>query len=265
MGVRVFAMSKSRLDPIRKSSTKKDWMSGNPNNHAYKCPPLTLANSHGWEILLPHEVVVEWNGGNNKTDLRILKGAERSDGTSLPKSIFGQGVITFQLPYLFVTEEPYNLFVSGPPNYVVPGASALTGTIETFWSPYSFTMNWRITDIDKPVVFPAGSPYMFFFPVDSMLVEKSPVSIHDYSEYPYKEEYKKFGLQRAAANEKTRAANKSGYLELDRQYLNGVDPDGCPMANPEYHRSKLKTSDPINYTGVDMIGVQDVLADPAEQ
>jgi hypothetical protein len=105
---------------------------------------------------------------------------------------------------------------------------------------------------------------MFFFPVDSMLVEKSPVSIHDYSEYPYKEQYKKFGLQRAAANEKTRVANKTGYLELDRQYLNGVDPDGCPMANPEYHRSKLKTSDPVNHTGVEILGVQDLLADPAE-
>jgi hypothetical protein len=126
-------------------------------------------------------------------------------------------------------------------------------------------MNWRITEVNKPVVFPAGSPYMFFFPVDSMLVEKSPVSIHDYSEYPHKEAYHKFHLQRSAANEKTRAVNKTGYIELDRQYLNGVDPDGCPIANPEYHRSKLKTSHPINHTGVDVLAIQGAATDADEQ
>jgi hypothetical protein len=37
------------------------------------------------------------------------------------------------------------------------------------------------------------------------------------------------------------------------------------MANPEFHRSKLKTSHPINLTGVEISSVEEVSADPAEQ
>ena len=34
-----------------------------PDNHAYRCLPLNIANSHGWEILSPCAFEVAWRGG----------------------------------------------------------------------------------------------------------------------------------------------------------------------------------------------------------
>jgi hypothetical protein len=55
--------------------------------------------------------------------------------------------------------------VQGPINRPKDGIAALSGIIETDWSPYSFTMNWIITRPDTPVRFEKGEPYCHIFPV----------------------------------------------------------------------------------------------------
>jgi hypothetical protein len=41
---------------IRQSRPRRDWMDESYKKHAYKCLPLTVANTHGWEVILPEEV-----------------------------------------------------------------------------------------------------------------------------------------------------------------------------------------------------------------
>ncbi|MED5208617.1 MAG: DUF6065 family protein [Chloroflexota bacterium] len=41
---------------IRQSRPRRDWMDESYKKHAYKCLPLTVANTLGWEVLLPEEV-----------------------------------------------------------------------------------------------------------------------------------------------------------------------------------------------------------------
>jgi hypothetical protein len=36
---------------IRPAETKRQWMDDSPQSYSYRCLPLTIANSHGWEIL----------------------------------------------------------------------------------------------------------------------------------------------------------------------------------------------------------------------
>ncbi|MEO2158460.1 MAG: DUF6065 family protein [bacterium] len=43
---------------IRQSRPRRDWMDESYKKHAYKCLPLTSANTHGWEVILQQDVTV---------------------------------------------------------------------------------------------------------------------------------------------------------------------------------------------------------------
>jgi len=57
---------------IRQSRLKRDWMDNTHNKHAYQCTPVTTANVSGWEMILPEELVVIWDGGPSPA--RIISG-----------------------------------------------------------------------------------------------------------------------------------------------------------------------------------------------
>src|SRR5579859_1027857 len=39
------------------------WMDAFHARHAYRCLPMNMANTSGWEILCPMAFTAEWNGG----------------------------------------------------------------------------------------------------------------------------------------------------------------------------------------------------------
>lgn len=88
-----------------------------------------------------------------------------------PMSAFGEGVLTFHIGGLFRTPPGWNLWVGGSPNSPKDGIYPLTGVVETDWSPYTFTMNWRFTRPDHRVHFEAGEPFCFIFPVQRAVLE----------------------------------------------------------------------------------------------
>ena len=47
---------------IRAAEAKRQWMDDSPQSYAYRCLPLTIANTHGWEILCGRTFYAEWNG-----------------------------------------------------------------------------------------------------------------------------------------------------------------------------------------------------------
>ena len=85
-----------------------------------------------------------WNGGAGPDAVEI--GSIRAPSRErAPVSLFGQGALTFHVDGLFRTPAGWNLWVGGPPNAAKDGIAPLSGVIETDWSPYTFTMNWRFT------------------------------------------------------------------------------------------------------------------------
>ncbi len=69
------------------------------------------------------------------------------------------------MPCLFRTEPGFDLMVQGPVNFPRDGVYALSGVIETDWSPYTFTMNWRMTRPGASIRFKKGEPFCHVFPV----------------------------------------------------------------------------------------------------
>jgi len=63
------------------------------------------------------------------------------------------------------------LWIGGSPNQPKDAIYPLTGVVETDWSPFTFTMNWRFTRTNHWVHFDAGEPICFFFPVQRALLD----------------------------------------------------------------------------------------------
>ena len=129
---------------IAPASSRRDWMDATPESYAYRCLPLSIANSHGWEVLSPCGFSARWHGGAGADSVEIVLDAG-ADPAKAPTSLFGSGTITFHVDGIFRTSPGWNLWASGPPNSMKDGIAPMAGVIETDWAPYTFTMNWRFT------------------------------------------------------------------------------------------------------------------------
>ena len=233
MNIEFYPVEPSYTPKIYQSSSRRDWMDASSNKHPYTCVPIVRANSHGWEMRLPQDIVVTWDGNESPDGLKIIEGRYESKSQQMIcASLVGHGVLTFYCWYLIKTPEPYNLYVSGSPNHFIKGAVPVTGVVETHWAPYTFTMNWKIRYKNRPVTFKAGTPFVHFFPVNSVVLEEFTPVFKEITEHPNYDSYKEWSDDRGANPEK-----KHYY------YKKGTKPDGCPIANPELHKLKLKLQD----------------------
>jgi len=149
---------------IRQSRLKRDWMDKTHNKHAYQCTPVTTANVSGWEMILPEELVVIWDGG--PTPARIISGGVHNGFHFAHSNI--HGMISIATGWAINTEEGYSLWTTGSPNYYVDGASPMTASVPSSWWPDEVQTNWVIHKVNEPVIFPKGSPFLFFtiYPTD---------------------------------------------------------------------------------------------------
>ncbi len=143
---------------IKQSRLKRDWMDETYKKHAYQCLPMTTANVHGWELILQQDVVAQWDGGN--TVPTILEGGEYKGRQIAYGGIIG--MVSFSVGWAFGTEDGYETWIGGSPNYIKKDAQPLSAIIPSSWWPDEFQMNWAITEIGKPITFEAGMPFMFF-------------------------------------------------------------------------------------------------------
>jgi hypothetical protein len=126
---------------LRPSPVRRHWMSQHP--YAYQCLPMVVANQWGWQVLCPADVRVIWNGMPDPEGLRVEVDPQ---WTAAVKSQFGQGIVTFSLPWLFRTPPGWDLYVKGPSNRWKPNCVPLEGVIETWWLNYTFTLNWKLVE-----------------------------------------------------------------------------------------------------------------------
>ena len=145
--------------------SQREWMDAFPDRHPYRCLPLTMANSTGWEILCPMDIKIIWDGGEHDYSLKLFTTGNPAAIPSFADSHFRRGIVTFHTGHLFRTPPGWGLWVSGPPNYFKDGIAPLTGLVETDWLPFPFTMNWQMTRPGE-VTFKKGEPFCFIMPFE---------------------------------------------------------------------------------------------------
>jgi len=149
------------VPPLVPARVKREWMDNTVNRFAYRCLPLTIANSYGWEIRSTSEFIAEYIGGSSPDNIKI----KQISGNSFPQSYFGEGILTWHPGYIFKTEYPYGLYVQGPVNESYSNFIPLAGVVETHWLPFTFTMNWKFT-APGIIHMKQGAPICNIFPVD---------------------------------------------------------------------------------------------------
>jgi hypothetical protein len=223
---------------IRPAEATRPWMDATPESFAYRCLPLNIANAHGWEILSACDAEACWLGRAGTEDVKVR--LPRGDHAFAPVSLFGQGTLTFHIPGLFRTPPGWDLWVGGSPNRPKEGISPLSGIIETDWSPYTFTMNWRFTRRNHWVRFTAGEPICFIFPVQRGILEQFTPTIRPLASNP--DLHQQFAAWSRSRNEfqaeqaTSPAAAPAG--KWQKRYYRGLD-----MANrtgAEDHKSRLR-------------------------
>jgi hypothetical protein len=190
-----FVRTHQNAPKIKQSRIQRDWMDDTYNKHAYQCLPMTFANVYGWEIQMEDDLVVQWDGGQEPA--KIISGEFSSSGRlQAVSSIIG--MISIQMSWVIRTEEGYNTWFTGSPNYFVDGAAPLSATIPTWWWPDESQMNWKITKIGEPVTFKAGTPFCFFNIYDNSVLENAEVTTSNlWDDMSLMESRMKYGQKKA--------------------------------------------------------------------
>jgi hypothetical protein len=222
--------------------TDRSWMDQTNERFAYRCLPLTIANATGWEILSPCSFEAIWDGGDDKSAIKLNKLDAYPHLERHVTSHFGHGTLTFHTGYLFRTDPGWGTLVRGAPNFATDGILALEGLVETDWLPFSFTMNWLFTRPGK-VVFNEGDPIAFVTPVPHLMIDPIEPEIIDIQDDPALfAEYSEWAHRRNAFNagleKRDPETLKQGW---QRYYTQGKTTDGTKVTETHLSKRKLKT------------------------
>lgn len=231
---------------IRPARNRREWMNQTPGSFAYRCLPLSIANGHGWEIRCPGTCEAEWNGGSDKGDIQLAfedegnSSTEDEKPTAFAESHFGSGILTFNTGVILKTPPGYDLWVTGPTNEFKDGVQAMSAVIESYWMPFSFTMNWKFTRPHLKVRFEKGEPFCFFFPVEHGLLERVNPTFEQVVERSDLERQYKSALYKRALLipfEKGKGREVKGKDRFEGWYIRGEMPDGTEVAD---HKTRLE-------------------------
>jgi hypothetical protein len=237
---------------IEPAPPKRDWMDATFKKIAYRCLPLIAANQAGWVVRCPAGFTATWSGKQDNRGVHVSFDPDSAGHAGIAISHFGAGILTFVLPWLFRTSPGYGLLLRGLTNEVKENAVPLDGVVETDWSPYTFTMNWKIVRGGVPVRFERGDAVCMIQPFPVAMLETFDCSFESFGEAPaeIRRGFDDF-VNRRSANI---AVAEQGQYASQRDYFAGRFPDGSPARYPDDERTALRTcpasgshpSDPAN-------------------
>jgi Family of unknown function (DUF6065) len=226
--------------PLVAAPPTRDWMDAFSGHHPYRCLPLAIANTYGWQILLPVDVTAEWNGGMGVGDVAVTCAHPHQ-----AVSNFRRGVITFDVGYIFRTPPGYHLLVTGPSNIFKDGVAPMTAVVETDWLPYTFTFNYQFT---RPgaVHWQAGEPYAQICVMPANLQNNIQPVIRDLSENAQlADDHEAWRARRSSLRNRQSPAVPGVVRRVwDKDYFLGRYADG--RTTEAGHTIKLRLKQPID-------------------
>jgi hypothetical protein len=221
--------------PIVPAAATRAWMDATDQRFANRCLPLLIANQAGWFLLNTHTFRAVWSGGTGQGALEVLYYTGARPYPAL--SLFGHGILTFHIPYLFRTPPGYNLLARGPANWPKDGAAPLEGIVESDWAVATFTMNWQLTRPEHVVTFEEGEPICMIVPQRRGDLETFQPRIEPLSSSPQTEQaFKEWSRSRQGFLSTLRMAPRLLDEKWQRHYFQGTSPGGVGSGE---HQSRL--------------------------
>jgi len=208
----------------------RDWMDQSHGKHAYMCFPMSLTNRLGWGISFPEDIVFIWDGIDDTTPdhVKVLKGEQ----WATPKR--GNATISFETGLVFKTDPNVTMLTMPVPNQFVAGAQCFTTLISTSFYMPPLPLAWKLTEANKEITIPAGTPVAAVLPISLGALENDYVMELEEAPLPhsYWEEVTKYG---------DAAQIKNGVGDWSKMYRDAVDYRGEKVGAHETKSIKLKT------------------------
>jgi hypothetical protein len=229
--------------PLVPAPPNRDWMDATTRRHAYRCLPIAVANTYGWQLLLPVDVTAEWNGGMEIADVTVSCG-----DSNQAVSNFARGVLTFDVAYIFRTPIDFHLLVTGPSNTFKDGVAPMTAVVESDWLPYTFTFNYQFTRPGR-VHWQAGEPYAQLCVVRAGMQQTVQPVIRRLRDNPQLEaDHEAWRIRRTTLRDGIAAGNPDAIKRaVDRDYYLGRYADGEKTLAD--HVIKMRLNEPIDERG----------------
>lgn len=217
--------AKNDLPSLQPSPRIREWQRDTQDSYAARCLPLNIANNNGWQLLLPGGFDAVYSGGRGLVEISIYP---HGDGPCVAASHFGEGVLTLFTGYLFRTPPAIHMQICGPINYIRDGVQALSGILETDWSPYNATMNYKFTRPGR-ARFRKGEPFAQVFPLPAAYVNQFHVRFGDMpiEDPETKADFDQWARSRAEFNQGLKDKCPAMVAQKwQKLYYRGLYPDG---------------------------------------
>jgi hypothetical protein len=231
MKITVYKNNQTR-SKIEQTKVKRDWMDDTLDAHAYKCFPVSLANTVGWSISFLDDIEFIWDGISDTTPdhVTILSGP-----VGVPTTVRGNATISFYSGFYFDTPENVSMLQIVPPNFFVDGATPFTTVISTSVLKEAIPIAWRITRPNTIIKIPAGMPVATFIPISLKEYQNVELEIKD-------KVFEGMDLKEQEKRQKVwdEITKKGGFTNF---YRDAVDYLGNSLGSHEIKSLKLKITD----------------------
>lgn len=172
---------------IEQTRIKRDWMEDTDGKHAYKCFPVSFANTIGWSISFTEDIEFIWDGITDTTPnhVKIIKAPENACNLGR-----GNATISFNTGLYFKTDENTSMLSIVPPNYFIDGATPFTSIMSTSFYDEAFPVAWKITRPNEIIKITAGTPVATIIPISIGALSEITLNIYN-KEFTQEEIYKK--------------------------------------------------------------------------
>lgn len=223
---------------IEQIKLQRDWMDNTFDRHAYQCFPTTLANRVGWGISLPEDVTFIWDGVNDSTPDHV----EVISGKNYAYPGRGNATISFYTNLTFDAEENVTLLTMPVPNQFIPGAQCFTTLISTSVLQGDFPVAWMITEPNREITIPAGTPICAVIPISLNDLQSHELNVRQGNpKFMSDPEWNFLQQERGRVSQEK---NKAG--EWTHFYRDAVNPDGTPSGMHESKKIIMKVNNESN-------------------
>lgn len=216
------------IEPI---SVKRKWMDDTPDGHAYRCFPVTMANTIGWTLSCPVDVSFIWDGQIDTTPdrVKILSGEEYCYTGR------GQGSVSFNTGLILKSEKNISVLSITPQNYFYEDFEVMSSLISTSFFNVDFPLAIKVKIPNKEITIKAGTPIATIIPISLTSLKDESIEIENFIKpEDYDAKLKSYG-------DAAQVINQSG--EWTDWYRDAIDENGNSIGEHETKALKLKVID----------------------
>jgi hypothetical protein len=207
---------------------QRDWMDDTPGKHAYRCYPVTTANTVGWTLSAPFDISFVWDGINDTTGdhIKVIEGVENTYTGR------GQSSLSINSGIIIESEKDISVLTITPQNYFYKDFEVISSLISTSFMDKEFPVAIKALTPNKTITIKAGQPIATIIPISLTRLKDQTVEVLDFVESEeYNNRIKSYG-------DAAQAINKSG--EWTDWYRDAVNEKGEKVGEHEVKALKLK-------------------------